>query len=73
MQIRKFLRHLLICVFCATTVIGVSYAAGNVPHGDIGEYGNWITTDNMKKYNANLSGDVKSFQQTFQTNLHSSM
>ena len=72
MQIRKFLRHLLICVFCATTVIGVSYAAGNVPHGDIGEYGNWITTDNMKKYNANLSGDVKSFQQTFQTNLHSS-
>jgi len=71
MQIRKFLRHLLICVFCATAVVGVSYAAGNVPHGDIGEYGNWITSDNMEKYNSNLSGDVKSFQQTFQTNLHS--
>ena len=72
MQIRKFLRRLLICVFCATAVIGVSYAAGNIPNGDVGEYGNWTTVDNMEKYNADLSGDVKSFQQTFQTKLHSS-
>ena len=71
MQIRKFLRHLLICVFCATAIIGSSYAAGNAPYGDVGEYGNWATVDNMEKYNANLSSDVKTFQQTFQTNLHS--
>ena len=71
MQIRKILKFLLICVFCITAVVGVSYAAGNVPNGDIGEYGNWITIDNMEKYNSDLSGDVKKFQQTFQTNLHS--
>ncbi len=71
MQIRKILKHLFICIFCATCFVGSSYAAGNIPHGDIGEYGNWITTDNMAKYKDNLSGDVESFQQTFQTNLHS--
>lgn len=72
MQIRKFLRRLLICVFCATAFVGVSYAAGNVPNGDVGEYGNWLTVDNATKYNTSLSGDAESFQQTFQTNLHSS-
>ena len=71
MQIRKIFKYLLICVFCITTLVGASFAAGNLPHGDIGDYGNWITADNMEKYNSNLSGDVKNFQQTFQTNLHS--
>ena len=71
MQIRKFLKRLLICVFCATAFIGVSFGAGNIPNGDIGEYGNWITSDNMEKYHEILSGDAKNFQQTFQTNLHS--
>ena len=63
MQIRKILKCLLICVFCATAFIGSSFAAGNVPYGDIGDYGNWITTDNMETYNQTLSGDVKNFQQ----------
>jgi hypothetical protein len=72
MQLRRILKFLLVCVFCVTAFVGASYAANNVPHGDIGEYGNWITANNMEKYNADLSGDVKSFQQTFQTNLHSS-
>lgn len=71
MQIRKILKIFLICIFCITTFVGTSFASGNIPHGDIGEYGNWITEDNMEKYNENLSGDVKSFQQSFQTNLHS--
>lgn len=72
MQIRKILKFLSVCVFCATTFIGESSAAGNIPNGDVGEYGNWMTVDNVSKYNNDLSGDVKSFQQTFQTNLHSS-
>ena len=71
MQIRKIFKYLLICVFCVTALIGASFASGNIPHGDVGEYGNWITADNMEKYNNNLSSDAKNFQQTFQTNLHS--
>ncbi len=72
MQIRKILKFLLVCVFCITAFVGVSYASGNIPNGDIGEYGNWMTVDNMQKYNSDLSGDITHFQQTFQTNLHSS-
>jgi hypothetical protein len=70
MQIRKLLRRLLICIFCATALVGTSYAAGNVPFGDVGEYGNWITPDNMEKYNTGLKNDVQNFQQNFKTHLH---
>ena len=70
MHIRKIFKFLMMCIFCATTFIASSYAAGNMPYGDIGEYGNWITADNMQQYNSDLSGDVENFQQTFQTNLH---
>ena len=71
MQIRKILKHLLICVFCATTLIGACYAAGNIPDGYIGEYGNWLTKENIEQYHEGLAGDAKNFQQTFQTSLHS--
>ena len=55
MQIRKILKLFLICIFCATAFIGSVHASGNVPYGDIGEYGNWITRDNMEKYNEKLA------------------
>ena len=71
MRILKFFSKILICILCVLCLSNASFAAGNVPYGDVGEYGNWATVDNMEKYNANLSNDVKSFQQTFQTNLHS--
>ena len=68
MHIRKIFKFLMMCIFCATTFVASSYAAGNMPYGDIGEYGNWITADNMQQYNSNLSGDVennKHFKQIF--------
>lgn len=71
MRILKFISKILVCILCVFCLCNDSFAAGNVPYGDVGEYGNWITRDNMDKYNSELSGDVKSFQQTFQTNLHS--
>lgn len=71
MRILKFFSKILICILCVLCLSNISFAADNVPNGDVGEYGNWMTVDNMEKYNADLSGDVKSFQQTFQTNLHS--
>ena len=71
MRILKFFSKILICVLCVLCLCNTSFAAGNVPYGDVGEYGNWITRDNMDKYNENLSGDITQFQQTFQTNLHS--
>lgn len=71
MRIYKFISKILICVLCVLFLHSSSFAAGNVPLGDVGEYGNWITADNMNKYNENLSNDIKNFQQTFQENVHS--
>lgn len=50
----------------------ISYAANNVPYGDVGEYGNWITTENIEKYNDALSENAIDFQKDFQTSLSSS-
>ena len=72
MRILKFISKIFICVLCVLCLCNASFSADNIPHGDVGEYGNWMTRDNMTKYNTDLSGDVKNFQQTFQTNLHSS-
>ena len=71
MQIRKILKYLLVCIFCATVSAGASFAEGNLPYGDIGEYGNWVTEDNMEKYNQQLSNDASGFQESFQTNIRS--
>ena len=72
MQIRKIIYRLLICIMCIFCLHTVCFAAGNVPFGDIGEYGNWINENNVSQFNENLSGDVNSFQKQFQTNLSSS-
>jgi len=72
MQIRKIISRLLICVVCVFCLSCTCFAAGNVPFGDIGEYGNWITEDNMESFNSELSGDMESFGGTFQSKLHSS-
>ena len=71
MRIIKLFSKILICVLCVLCLFNTSFAAGNLPYGDVGEYGNWITRDNMDAYNTNLSNDVTKFQQNFQTNLHS--
>ena len=72
MRIYKFISKIFICILCALFLHTASFAAGNIPQGDIGEYGNWITRDNMNKYNENISNDIQNFQQSFETNLQSS-
>lgn len=72
MRMPKILKTLLICIVCITGFVASSYCADNVPHGDVGEYGNWITPDNIQQYNQNISSDAQHFQQNFQTHLHSS-
>ncbi len=71
MQIRKIFSKILVCVLCVLCLHCSSFAAGNIPYGDIGDYGNWITKDNMEQFNANLSNDMTEFQSSFETKLHS--
>jgi len=72
MRILKFLSRFLICILCVMSLCNASVAAGNVPLGDVGEYGNWITADNMDKFKTETTNDLEKFQNDFQTNLKKS-
>lgn len=71
MRIRKILSCLVILFVCLFGIAGNVMAATNIPLGDIGEYGNWITKDNMAIVNNNMSSDATSFTSDFKTSLHS--
>ncbi len=71
MQIIKKLKSLLISVLCVVCICGATYAAGNEPLGDVGEYGAWINQDNMEKFSESLSSDVTQFQNKFETDIKS--
>lgn len=71
MQILKFLSRFLICVLCVFCINSTSFAAGNIPHGDVGEYGNWLTNENVEKFVNNASGDMQKFQNNFQNEIQS--
>lgn len=72
MQIKRFLKFLIVSVLCIFCVCGSIYAAGNEPLGDIDEYGSWINADNAEKYKTNVSNDIEKFQGNFTTNLTAS-
>ncbi len=71
MRILKILSHLLICICCIFCLSNFAYGADNLPYGDIGEYGDWITHDNMQKFNGNISGDLEKFEGNFQSTIKS--
>lgn len=71
MHIRKILSVLLICVLCIGGVCGACSAAGNLPTGEISEYGNWVNAENMEQFNNGLKSDTERFQKQFQTNIKS--
>ena len=72
MQIMKILKHLFICILCTCCLCFTSFADSNLPFGDVGEGGNWLIKDNIDIVNTSMRDDMKSFQNKFDTNLHSS-
>lgn len=71
MQIKRFFKYLFVCILCIFCVCGVANSAGNMPLGDIDEYGSWINADNAEKYKTNISTDIEKFQGNFDKNLTS--
>lgn len=69
MQLKTFFKRLFIAIVCVLGLYGASYAAGNMPLGDVGEYGAWINEDNMSEYKQNISDDFTKFQQNFETDV----
>ena len=62
MRILKMLYRFLICVLCVSCLCSVSMAASNLPTGEVGEYGNWLTSDNISVFNENISKDFDKFE-----------
>ena len=68
--IKKLLR-LFCCILCACVLCNASFAESNIPLGDVGEYGNWLTEYNLNKFNNTTSNDMEQFQSGFQTQIQS--
>ena len=67
MQILKYISKILICILCILCLHNVSFAAGNLPLGQIGEFGNWLIEDNIDLYHEELSNDITKFQEPFKS------
>ena len=72
MKIRKFLISLCFGFICIFGISNLSYSATNLPTADIGDYGNWLTTDNVDKYKEQLTQDLNKFQENYETKVNSS-
>jgi len=72
MQIKRFFKYLFVCILCIFCIYGTAYPAGNIPLGEVDEYGSWMNADNAEKYKTNISTDIKQFQGDFDNNLKSS-
>ena len=58
---KRFLSKFIMCV-CAIAVFATPvYAESNVPSGDIGEYGTWVTENNQKNFISTTKQDIASF------------
>lgn len=62
MRILKLLSRFIICILCTSCLCNVSIAASNLPTGDVGEYGNFLTHDNISVFNENLAKDFDKFE-----------
>ena len=71
MRFLKFLSKFFVCILCAAVLSVPVSAATNVPFGDVGDYGNWLTEDNIEKINTDMTRDATKFQESF-SNLESS-
>ena len=68
MRILKILSKFLICILCVSALCAPVFGATNVPLGDVGEYGNWLTPDNIQQINTDMSDDATKFQENFSNN-----
>lgn len=72
MQIKRFFKYLIICILCIFCICGTARSAGNLPLGEVDEYGSWMNADNAEKYKNNISNDIEQFQGNFNQNLTAS-
>ena len=62
--LKKFIIAIVACLFVMPCAFGT---VANVPMSEIGDYGNWMTNENVAAFDNALSGDITEFQSEFQT------
>ena len=67
----KSLISLMVGFVCMLCVPCLSFSATNIPTGDIGEYGNWLTVDNSNNFNTKIKEDFTKFQGNFEEEVNS--
>ena len=72
MRVLKFISRFLICILCTLSLCMYAHAESNLPVGDVGDYGNWLTESNVQEINNNMLDDATKFQNGFQNNVKSS-
>lgn len=68
MRIIKILSKFFVCILCAFVLCAPVFGASNMPMGDIGDYGNYLTDDNLEKVNLDMTNDATKFQESFSSN-----
>ena len=68
MRIIKILSKFFVCILCAFVLCAPVFGATNMPMGDIGDYGNYLTADNLEKVNLDMTNDATKFQESFSNN-----
>lgn len=68
MRIIKILSKFFVCILCAFVLCAPVFGASNMPMGDIGDYGNYLTDDNLEKVNLDMTNDATKFQENFSSN-----
>lgn len=69
MRILKFLSRFLICILCIVSLCAPVYAEDNVPVGDVGDYGDFLTKDNVEEITQTMYGEATKFQNQFQNHI----
>ena len=71
-RIIKILSKFFVCILCLCVLCAPSVAATDMPPGDVGEYGDWLTRDNINGITQNMYDEANAFQENFTNNLQSS-
>ena len=67
-NIRRFLTAIILTLAVWGAPCGAR-AASNVPMGDIGDYGTWLTEHNVAEFTNNMRNDMQAFQASAQNQL----
>ena len=69
MRIIKILSKLFICILCTLILCNTSFAANNLPAGEIGDAGSWINEYNQEQFKEDITNDANSFTASFESHM----